>query len=175
MPGVFRSRPGCYAPLIFDACMIEILARRLCCDDPSSLADFDADSSDTNPSWSFLSYWKEGLASRNCFSPRLWLAAMSTGFKLDPSSISFRLLLPKSTAEGSFEDICTHPVALQRGVGLSKLASWDGTSAIMAEMFQTCHEYQESFNSKTPQSLLQLAWEPERSGFEVLPSTKTSM
>ena len=136
MPGVFRNRVGCYAPLIFDACMIEILARRLCCDDPSSLADFDADSSDTNPSWSFLSYWKEGLASRNCVSPRLWLAAMSSGFKLDPSSISFRLLLPKSTAEGSFEDICTHPVALQRGVGLSKLASWDGTSAIMAESFK---------------------------------------
>jgi len=44
---------GCYAPLIFDACVIEILARRLCCDDQndqSSFADFDADSSDTNPS-----------------------------------------------------------------------------------------------------------------------------
>ena len=108
-PDVLRNRSRFYEPLIFSACMIEILARRLCCDNPSIFASFEADSSDTSPSWSFLSYWKEGLLSRNCVSPRLWSGAacgidiakqpsaiaMSCGFKLVLPPVSFRLLLQK--------------------------------------------------------------------------------
>ena len=198
VPGVLRNRPGCYEPLIFDACIIEILARRLCCDNPNIFANFDAENTDTSASWTFLSWWKEGLASDRvclnvelCFTEALkrsdrWrCACRSTQEQRQLGQArfavcQFSVLLQKALLKARFENICTHPIAFQRGVSLWTLASWDGTPTV-AKFFRTCQENQKSFNSKPPQSLVpfkdfnQMAWEPKRSGFEVLPSKKTSM
>ena len=123
VPGVLRNRSGYYEPLIFSACMIEILARRLRCGNPSIFASFDADSSDTSPSWSFLSNWKEGPASdcvrlnvKPCFAETVkrrslwyWNCDSPQQCQLGQARsgiCQFSVALAKSTR---FEDICPHP------------------------------------------------------------------
>ena len=167
VPGVLRNRPGCYEPLNFDACIIEILSRRLCCDNPNIFANFDAENTDTSASWTFLSWWKEGLASDRvclnvelCFTEALkrsdrWrCACRSTQEQRQLGQArfavcQFSVLLQKALLKARFENLCTHPIAFQRGVSLWTLASWDGTPTV-AKFFRTCQENQKSFISKPP-------------------------